>query len=235
MAITLATLKQHVQHALGGSVASQLDEATIINEAGRHMFMTPWKFRERPPATITTVANQDYIELPADFGEVIAMNMVDGLVRSFTFTSFKDLVQRRSTNTGVTNHYWIAISHPAPSDEGSAQPAPRLELYPTPTTGENISVVYRSKWLELVTDSDNAMVPDYAESALIALVRAFALGYEEEGLEQRLGEVEGGVMYLRLKEKDGLIQPEYGPLRNGALYMSTPSYQIPWDSTADPS
>ena len=95
--------------------------------------------------------------------------------------------------------------------------------------------MYRSKWVELVTDSDNAMVPDYAESALIALVRAFALGYEEEGLEQRLGEVEGGVMYLRLKEKDGLIQPEYGPLRNGALYMSTPSYQIPWDSTADPS
>ena len=235
MAITLATLKQHVQHALGGSVASQLDEATIINEAGRHMFMTPWKFRERPPATITTVASQDYIDLPADFGEMIAMNMADGLVRSFTFTTFGDLVQRRATDTGVTNHYWVAISHPPPADEGNTQPAPRMELYPTPTTGEGIITVYRAKWAELTADADNAVVPDYAESALIALVRAFALGYEEEGLEQRLGEVEGGVMYLRLKEKDGLIQPEYGPLRNGALYMSTPSYQIPWDSTSDPS
>ena len=235
MSITLATLKQHVQHALGGSVASQLDEATIINEAGRYMFMTPWKFRERSPATITTVADQDYIELPADFGEMIAMNMADGLVKSFTFTTFQDLVQRRSTSTGATNHYWVAVSHPAPSDDGGIVPDARLELYPTPTTGDQITVAYRAKWDELSNDEDNALIPDYAESALVSAVRAFALGYEEEGLEMRLAEIENGALWIRLKEKDGLIQPDYGPIRGSALSQIRPSYQLPWDSTADPS
>jgi hypothetical protein len=44
MAIRLAELKKHVQHALGGSPASQLDEKDIINEAGRYMFLAPWKW-----------------------------------------------------------------------------------------------------------------------------------------------------------------------------------------------
>jgi len=235
MAITLATLKQHVQHALGGSVASQLDETSIINEAGRYMFLSPWKFRERPPATLTFVSEQDYVLLPEDFGEVVAANMTDGLVRSFTFTTFQDLVQRRSTSTGVTNHYWIAISHPAASEEGSAQPAPRMELYPTPTSGDQITVAYRAKWKELSSDGDAALVPDYAESALVSAVRAFALGYEEEGLEMRLAEIENGALWIRLKEKDGLIQPDYGPIRGSALSQIQPSYQLPWNSTADPS
>ena len=235
MSITLATLKQHVQHALGGSVASQLDETTIVNEAGRHMFMTPWKFRERPPATLTFVASQQFVELPSDFGEIIAANMTDGLVRSFTFTTFHDLVQRRSTSTGSTNHYWLAVSHPAPSNDGDPLPAARLELYPTPTSADQITIAYRANWIPLVNDSDVALVPDYAESSLIALVRAFALGYEEEGMEIRVGEIESGVMWHRLKEKDGLVQPDYGPLRNSALSMSRQGYQLPWDSTANPS
>tara|TARA_R110000824_G_scaffold270913_1_gene459408 strand:- start:113 stop:712 length:600 start_codon:yes stop_codon:yes gene_type:complete len=199
------------------------------------MFMSLWKFRERPPVTLTFVASQEYVELPGDLGEIIAANMTDGLVRSFTFTSFHDLVQRRSTSTGATNHYWLAVTHPAPSNDGEPFPSPRLELYPTPTSTDQITIAYRANWVPLVTDSDIALIPDYAESALIALVRAFALGYEEEGMEMRVGEVESGVMWLRLKEKDGLIQPDYGPLRNSALSMSRQGYQLPWDSTANPS
>ena len=235
MALTLATLKQHVQHALGGSVSSQLDETSIINEAGRYMFLSPWKFRERPPAIISFVAAQNHVLLPEDFGEVVAANMTDGLVRSFTFTTFHDLVQRRSTSTGVTNHYWIAISPPTPGSSAEGVPAPRMELYPTPTSGDQITVAYRAKWKELSSDESVALIPDYAESALVSAVRAFALGYEEEGLEMRLAEIENGALWIRLKEKDGLIQPDYGPIRGSALSQIQPSYQLPWASTADPS
>ena len=235
MAITLATLKKHVQHALGGTVADQLDETSIVNEAGRQLFMSPWKFRERPPVDVSFVANQNYAELPSDFGEFVAANMKDGLVKSFTFTSFHDLVQRRSTSTGVTNHYWLAVTHPFPQNEGDPLPLARLDLYPTPTSSDQMTMIYRSKWVDLVADGDYAPIPDYAESVLIALVRAFALGYEEEGMELRVGEVENGNLYQRLREKDGLIQPDYGPLRNGALSQARPSYQLPWDSTADPT
>jgi len=122
MTLTASILKGHVQHALGGTVASQLSEIGIVNEAGRHMYNTPWKFRERPPTDIAFVSSQAYAELPGDFGEMIAANMKDGLVKSFSFTTFDDLVQRRSTNTGVTSHYWIAISHPAPQTDQHEMP-----------------------------------------------------------------------------------------------------------------
>ena len=235
MAIKLSELKKHVQHALGGNVSTQLSEAGIVNEAGRYMFMSPWKFRERPPITVQFVANQDYAELPEDFGEMIAANMTDGLGKSFTFTTYQDLVQRRSTSTGATNHYWVAITHPAPEGDSIGVPPARLELYPQPTADDQLTVAYRAKWTTLAADDSVARIPDYAESALISVVRAFALGYEEEAMEQRLAEIETGPIWIRLKEKDGLIQPDYGPLRNSALSMSRSGYQLPWDSTADPS
>ena len=176
MTVTAKQLKDHVSHALGGSVASQLSDIGIVNEAGRHMFNTPWMFRNRPPADITFVSGEDYVELPADFGEMIAANMKDGLVQTFSFTTFDDLIHRRRTNTGATSHYWIAIAYPGMSTNQTEVPRPRLELYPTPTTGDEMTIAYRAKWVDLDEDDDIAMVPDFAESCLIALARAFALG-----------------------------------------------------------
>jgi hypothetical protein len=173
--------------------------------------------------------------MPSDFGEIVSANMKDGLVQTFSFTTFDDLLHRRRTNTGATSHYWIAISHPIPEDDSAEIPPPRLELYPTPTTGDEISIAYRARWRELVNDTDVAAIPDYVESAFVALVRAFALGYEEEGLEVRVAEVEMGPVFIRALEKDGLIQPDYGPIRNGALSMIEPRHNLPWDSTANPS
>lgn len=235
MTITAKVLKDHVSHALGGTVSSQLSEIGIVNEAGRHMFNTAWGFRSRPPKDITFVSGNDYAELPLDFGEMIAANMKDGLVQTFTFTTFDDLIHRRRTSTGATNHFWIAISYPRIESDQLGVPMPRLELYPTPTTGDQLTVSYRAKWEDLIDDDDIAQVPDYAESALIAMTRAFALGYEEEGMELRVAEVEMGPIWQRLLEKDGIVQPSYGEIRNGALSMIQPRHNLPWDSTANPS
>ena len=235
MTVTAKQLKDHVSHALGGSVASQLSDIGIVNEAGRHMFNTPWLFRNRPPADITFESSRDYVELPLDFGEMIAANMKNGLVQTFSFTTFDDLIHRRRTNTGATSHYWIAISYPSMTTDQTAVPGPRLELYPTPTTGDEMTIAYRAKWVDLDEDDDIAMVPDFAESCLIALARAFALGYEEEGLEVRIAEVEMGPVWQRALEKDGITQPTYGEIRNGALSMIQPRHNLPWDSTANPA
>jgi hypothetical protein len=166
---------------------------------------------------------------------MIAANMKNGLVQTFSFTTFDDLIHRRRTNTGATSHYWIAISYPSMTTDQTAVPGPRLELYPTPTTGDEMTIAYRAKWVDLDEDDDIAMVPDFAESCLIALARAFALGYEEEGLEVRIAEVEMGPVWQRALEKDGIIQPTYGEIRNGALSMIQPRHNLPWDSTANPA
>ena len=235
MAITLSSLKSHVRHALGGTPASQLSEAGIVNEAGRYMFSVPWKFRERPPATITTTPNQSFVELPTDFGEMISANMTDGLVKSIHFTTMDDLVERRTTAIGQSQEYYAVILHPTSESSTGGEVSPRIELHPTPTRSDNIVVAYRSDWVELTSDEEYASVPGYAESVLIGLVRAFALGYEEDGLEVRVAEVQNGPLFQRLLEKDGIIQPDYGPIRNGHLSRGVSGYHLPWDSTADPS
>jgi hypothetical protein len=235
MTLTASQLKDHISHALGGSVSSQLSSIGIINEAGRHMFNTPWNFRQRPPLDVTFVSSQAYADLPNDFGEMVSANMKDGLVQTFTFTTFDDLLHRRRTNTGATSHYWIAISYPTSEDTTAEMPPPRLELYPTPSSSDEITIAYRARWRELVSDDDVAAIPDFADSTLVALVRAFALGYEEEGLEIRVAEVEMGPLWQRSLEKDGIIQPDYGPLRNGALSMIEPRHNLPWDTTANPT
>ena len=235
MTLTAKQLKDHVSHALGGTVSSQLSDIDIVNEAGRHMFNTAWNFRQRPPADVAFTSNLAHADLPSDFGEMVAANMKDGLIQTFTFTTFADLLHRRRTNTGATSHYWIAISHPIPEDESAEMPPPRLELYPTPTSGDEITLSYRARWRVLKEDSDVAAIPDFVDSSLVALVRAFALGYEEEGLEVRVSEVERGPLWQRALEKDGIIQPDYGPLRNGALSMIEPRHNLPWDTTANPA
>ena len=110
-----------------------------------------------------------------------------------------------------------------------------MELHPTPTSADSVVVAYRSDWSELTSDEEYAHVPGYAESVLISLVRAFALGYEEDGLEVRVAEVQNGPLFQRLLEKDGIIQPDYGPIKNGALSQVVSGYHLPWDSTSDPS
>lgn len=235
MTLTTANLKDHVSHALGGPVSSKLSDIGIINEAGRHMFNTPWNFRQRPPKDITFTTGVNHVVLPPDFGEVIAANMKDGLVQTFTFTTFADLIYRRRTNTGYTSHYWIAVSYGVPNDAKEEMPPPRFELYPTPTSGDEMVLSYRARWREMTDDEEVAAIPDFAESALVALVRAFALGYEEEGLELRVAEVEQGPLWQRALEKDGIVQVDYGQMRGGALSMIRQGYDLPWDQTNDPS
>tara|TARA_R100000329_G_scaffold118186_1_gene97301 strand:+ start:492 stop:1178 length:687 start_codon:yes stop_codon:yes gene_type:complete len=228
MAITLSELKKHVQHALGGSPASQLSEEGIVNEAGRYMFMAPWKFRERPPVTLSFVQNQPFVSLPDDFGEVVSAHMDSGLTKSIHFTTIDDLLERRTTAIGQSHMYYASVVH---TDEGQA----RLEIHPSPSSADKIRIGYRAKWTGLSSDTDKSPTPDYADSALIACVRAFALGYEEEGLEIRLAEIEAGPIYRRLLEKDGIIQPDYGPIRGGAVSQVSSRFNLPFDSTADPS
>lgn len=227
MAITLSELKQHVQHALGGSPASQLSETRIINEAGQYMYMAPWKFRERPPLTFSFVSGQSFVTLPDDFGELITAHMDSGLVKAIHFTTMDDLLIRRTTAIGQSQVYWATMVH---NETGEA----RLEIHPSPSGADKIRIGYRSKWIPLATDTDTTSTPDYADSALISLVRAFALGYEEEGMEIRLAEIENGPIYKRLLEKDGIIQPDYGQIRGGALSQVSTRMNLPWDSTADP-
>lgn len=237
MSITYASLKNYVKHALAGDPASDIDYSNIINEAGRYLYNChQWKFRERPPATVNFVASQAYVELPEDFGELVSYTMTSGLTRGLQLTTFRELAQLQASDVSASDYFWAAISHPEQTQDSKDMPKPRLEIWPTPTSSETgaITIWYRAEWLELEDDADKANVPKWAVSLLTILVRTFAQGYEEEGLIERLNAFEGSAILDRFRAKDGMIQPDYGPLGVGAV-GSGATGRIPWDTISDPA
>jgi len=242
MSLTLADLKNQISHVLGGSPSSKIGDLTIINEAGRHLFHYQWKFRERPPTSVFTDADVDYVVLPDDVGEVTGLRMKDGLTDSIRLTTIEEVVDVRNTTISTGNNYVAAIVWPV-AYSGQQEQFPRLELAPTPTTEEEITLLYKAKFRDFTSDDQDtsvAKVPPMAEGVFIALVRAIALGYEEENMTQRLMEVEASPVFQRLLVSDGFLQPDYGPLRNGAVgginqYDRVPFSELPGPGYTPPN
>ena len=97
----------------------------------------------------------------------------------------------------------------------------RLELYPTPstTTTEALTLYYRAGWSRVYDDRKPLQMPAYIEPLYIELLRAFARGYEEEdqgSLSTRLNEIMKGAIFAISVDRDSSVQPDYGPIRNGA-------------------
>tara|TARA_R110002012_G_scaffold72122_2_gene184556 strand:+ start:486 stop:1184 length:699 start_codon:yes stop_codon:yes gene_type:complete len=228
---TLTQLISHVEHALGGTPASQLSSKDIVNQAGRHFYSYQWNFRLRGPLDVTMSANSSTLELPADFGELVNIFMKDGLTDSIRLTTIEEVVRSRNTSISVGSNYIASIVWPIGGDKYSKPPL--LELAPTPNSSDVVTLSYLTSWQDMGDESGNAPVPSYAEAALIQTVRAFALGYEEENMAQRLMEIEKSPLFVKALAHDGLVQPHYGPLKNGVGSMYG-DRRLPFDTIANP-
>jgi hypothetical protein len=233
MPLTLSNLKQHVQHSLGGTPSDQISEVDIINQAGRHMFTHGWKFRDRPTKEETISADNSFVTLPGDVGEIISIRMKDGLNDSIQLTSYDHVLMVRNGDISTGAHYYATVVWPEPWFDDTQQ-YPRIEIAPTPTADDTITIAYRSAWIELVADGDIAQVPPFAEALLIAYVRAFSQGYEEEGMAQRLVEVELSPVFQRVAVQDGMIQNTYGEIRGGMVGRNREGGRLPFDSIKPP-
>jgi hypothetical protein len=225
--LDLARLRNYVTQAnRDGSVHSSLDQDELINMAGR-MFVSahPWNFRYRPPVDANLQANEPWIILPYNFGELVAYQSDSNY--GLTLTTPQELANLRSSSVTVTsNFYWATVVYPAQTSRTEAPPPPRLELYPTPsstTTDFPIHLWYRAGWSELYNAADVADVPLYAHLALIQTVRAVVAGLNENllepggGIEGYMGNVMGGKVWESAVTTDGLQQPDYGPMTGGAI------------------
>jgi hypothetical protein len=225
--LDLARLRNYVTAAMSdGAVHSSLDRDELINNAGRLFFsLHEWNFRYRPQVDLDLTADQKYIVLPEDFGELVGYqtDSTYGLM----LTTPQEVANLRAASTTVTaNYYWATIVHPAQSARDEPPPPPRLEIWPTPSSGTTthpIHLWYRAAWVDLYNSTDVADVPRYAHMALIQVVRAFAAGINENllapggGLEGYLDNVLGGRVWEAAVTTDGLQQPDYGPIGPGAI------------------
>jgi len=199
--LTYGDLKNHILLALGGrpSTASGQTvaerQAEIVNIAGEHLFTHPWKFREAT-ANISTVAAQQYLALPADFAELTSVwksnqpiwISTPDEVETARITSFPDLTYRVYVKTVV----------PSGLSSSPVNQSYQLQIYPTPTAVDTLKILYRTGWTSVVSDT-NALtiisIPKHVESTMIAYTRAVAEAYEDDGLPQRLAEIEAGPIF----------------------------------------
>jgi len=230
--LTYGNLKSHVVLALGGqpSIVSGMTRdqriAEIVNQAGSYLFTKPWRFRERTSRALPVVAQQNYVALPADVEDIIALVSKAGLGWRVELTTpeHMEIIRNMAEPALMDGVYYATMSRPwaqangTELGQGTGLPAIRLELYPTPqaSTGDALTVRYRSAWQEVSSSTNETSfiipVPAYAESLLIAYARAFALAYEDEGLTARLMEIDNGPIFSAAAIKDGIQQRDYGRL-----------------------
>ena len=129
--------------------------------------------------------------------------------------------RRKKARVIVADPHW-RMNDMWPFAKGdNAEPQIRLEIYPTPssTTTEALTLYYRAGWARVYDDRKAIQIPAYVEPLYIELLRAFARGYEEEdqaSLSERISEVWRGPLFAVSVDRDASVQPDYGPLRNGA-------------------
>lgn len=167
--LTLGALKDLARHAIGGAVDSRIDLDKQVNAACRKLVHArPWSWRQKI-ATVAAVANQDYINMPADFD---APSGTPSLLAGTGFgnvdlTTPQDIQRLRSFSVGWSGGYKVAFGTYA--DDGAA----RMMVYPTPTVNGNptFSLSYLRKWVDITGDGTSAVIPDLYELAILYRVR----------------------------------------------------------------
>ncbi len=216
--LTYLDLKNHVLLAIGGRPSTAAGQtvaqrqAEIINQAGEHLFGYQWTFRQAT-ALLSTVANQQYVLLPADFSELIAA-WYSTLPLLITNQDEIENIRSSEFNSYGTRGYVKTI---VPTTAVQTQTY-QLQIFPTPTSAEAnvIKITYRTGWQGVSTstlDTDVISIPQYLETLLVLYVRAITESYEDGQQSQRLGEIEAGTMFGIAQRKDGMLQAHYGQLR----------------------
>lgn len=231
--VAVSQLIGHVEHTLGGAVSPQLGGSlAVVNAAGRHLFsMHPWASASRATASLGFSANQEWIPLPEDFGEIDTIAAVNGLERVVRTTTMSEIVRMRTIN--VTTGIWRFVVAVNWYLDGDNLVQPRLEIWPTPTADADsqLYLTYRARWVECTSDTVDARVPWFMESLLAELCRAFARGWEMEDqatLAARLADIQAGPVFAAAVKHDTGVQSNLGPMRGGLL--SDPLGVVGYDS-----
>jgi hypothetical protein len=214
--LTYGDLKNHVLLAIGGRPSTAAGQtvaqrqAEIINISGEHLFTHPWRFRERTDV-VATVPAQSWVALPAAFSE---LTQVWRQNQQVVVLSPEQVETARASN--FNDRTLMAYVRVVVPTNAAPTQTHRLELYPTPIAAENLKVLFRAGWVFVAHDTANdyvVSIPQHVEATLIAYVRAVAEGYEDGSQSQRFAEIEAGPIFGAAKQKDGMIQSNFGPVQ----------------------
>lgn len=217
---TLADYLDIAEHAAGGQVDAAVRLIDLINDAGRYLIhMHGWAFLERPRALLSLVADQDYVALPADFGQLVAIGNTSDYDWAATSLIPTDQLERlRSAEVYDATHTYLSLQWPTQTSTTANAGAPRLAVFPVPTenVADRLWLNYLAGWTTLSAMTAVPNLPAGVEPLLVTLVRAFARGETSgEGAAPLLEVIERSAMVRSLKASYGMTNPVTAPMTGG--------------------
>ena len=228
MAVKLSTALQYVEHSGWGSGSPILGKRAVEEALVEIENMPKWRWLQPPSVMLTLVAQQDYVDLPADFRDLIEINATEGLQGRFFMVDIGEINQLRTyqQNDSATT-YRGAIEWADSTDPDGGAPIPRIAIYPMPTDTKTdwLTLSYRKKIAVPATDSIFIPMPDFMDPLFFQVIDAVTKGWAFDDLAspksnpgrtrtQRMTEILLGPTYLNARRRDGSAQPTFGPMRN---------------------
>ena len=139
---------------------------------------------------------EQFIDLPADFGELLAVCTTNNAIGGAEMVSLPTLAWFRGSPIRNYYKFWYrcALSFPQQATVDDSQPGPRLEVWPRPQASQaagDLTLTYRGGWIDLVYPGDDSdasdttpNLPPKFDRLLVLISRLFAQGYEEEQTQE---------------------------------------------------
>lgn len=207
-----------MEHALGKTPSPKHNLWDALNRAGRALVTAhQWTWRQVTMQTVVGVADQDYIELPSDFGTCIwitAPGLVLYKVQQVPVAQIQQMQQTVTINNG--SQFYVAFGYV--SAQNGSVPTPRMYIYPTPTSDNapTFALSYNRRWVDLSATRPDQIpsIPDDYENALVLGARALACQLENQDLTIEVAQYPLEIQ--RLIAEDSSQQTMWGPMRGGA-------------------
>jgi hypothetical protein len=231
---TFLQLKNAAAHALGGNPDSRISKGLIVNRAINHLVNAhPWPWLVKL-ANLSFTADQNYITLPADFGEVIQIQGNAARFSTIRPLQPEDFLHQRSFGVADTLYlgYYVQIAEPA---SATAAPLYQMQIAPTPsaTLADALYLMYRKQIDTFITDdsltTDDTKIPAIPSGmhdTLYQLVRAYAVSMEENP------QTTEWALALQMLQRDimkaAAVEPAVmGPMRNcGVAEWHGPAFAV---------
>lgn len=209
-----------IEHHLG-SDEPELEHLTSINHAVSVLENArAWEWTQNNTTTLTPVVGQGYIELPVDVRDVVGLHRPSSLSQVFVAASLGEITHARASSPSVHSLLW----HHAREVYGAATRTfrPRLEIYPTPTTADPLTLVYHARIPRVGADDDLIVLPDWLDGVFEELCVGIAHGREEPELgsvSARVAAVLDGAAFRVATERDGMLHDMGAPWSGGAVQI----------------
>jgi len=168
--------------------------------------------------------NQVALSSDFDIQSITGYAMSDGLVRRMQMVSPQDLADLRSWDGRSSLAGFYALVNYVRSTAGG-QPSLRIDHWPeTADTDEVLVIRYRGGWIDPADDDDIITIPNWVNGLFIEVFKGVVRGHEEPqsgSVDQRLLEVQSGVLFVNAVNRDAMLQPDLGGMRGSWLEDSS--------------